>query len=210
MCAMTWCLRHGEPWHEGLSCEEHDAQQVLPHARQAQLAAEAARRAAADAPPAAQAATAAEAAARTAAGAVQTAQEAARRRDGPGVAAALDQAVRAAQAADAALERAAEIAGAEQERRAAAERAAQRALTMGPMRVKGDGFDAQTCPCPGPQGRACGVYIDREDGCNKMHCSACNGSFCWLCRAVIGGYDHFDDCKSPCYKKLFEGCKGHD
>jgi TRIAD3 protein (E3 ubiquitin-protein ligase RNF216) len=32
----------------------------------------------------------------------------------------------------------------------------------------------------------------KEAGCNKMMCQTCRTMFCYVCRATIKGYDHFD------------------
>lgn len=47
-------------------------------------------------------------------------------------------------------------------------------------------IQATTRPCPG-----CGAAIDKTEGCNKMLCANCGAYFCWKCRKVIHGYEHF-------------------
>ncbi|GAQ89529.1 hypothetical protein KFL_005330040 [Klebsormidium nitens] len=40
----------------------------------------------------------------------------------------------------------------------------------------------------------CGVEVDKNNGCNKVHCGNCRTSFCFLCKSVIRrgeGYTHF-------------------
>lgn len=32
--------------------------------------------------------------------------------------------------------------------------------------------------CPG---RACFAVIEKQAGCNHLHCSNCNADFCWIC-----------------------------
>jgi len=38
-------------------------------------------------------------------------------------------------------------------------------------------------PCPG-----CNVPVEKDTGCNHMHCSRCDSHFCWVCLSFIGGY----------------------
>ena len=54
----------------------------------------------------------------------------------------------------------------------------------------------------------CKAVIQKIDGCNKMTCFRCHGNFCWLCQKGISKsspYLHFNDMKSRCFNKLFEG-----
>ncbi|KAF8641348.1 hypothetical protein AX16_010046 [Volvariella volvacea WC 439] len=39
-------------------------------------------------------------------------------------------------------------------------------------------------------------YI-KEDGCNKMTCVSCRTLWCYICRKIIRGYDHFDSSNNP-------------
>lgn len=47
--------------------------------------------------------------------------------------------------------------------------------------------DALIRKCP-----KCSQACIKETGCNKMTCASCRTLFCNVCRAVIRGYDHFD------------------
>ncbi|GAA5909615.1 hypothetical protein JCM8208_007201 [Rhodotorula glutinis] len=42
-------------------------------------------------------------------------------------------------------------------------------------------------PCP-----KCTVPCLKSDGCNKMVCSQCGAYWCYCCRAIIKGYEHFE------------------
>lgn len=57
----------------------------------------------------------------------------------------------------------------------------------------------------------CGIFAEKEDGCNKMTCWRCNAHFCWICgvalKTPINPYDHYSDPSSPCFNKLFEGAE---
>jgi hypothetical protein len=37
----------------------------------------------------------------------------------------------------------------------------------------------------------------KESGCNKMTCPKCRSLSCYVCRALIKGYDHFDQVSLP-------------
>ncbi|KAK6459255.1 uncharacterized protein RJT20DRAFT_124451 [Scheffersomyces xylosifermentans] len=60
--------------------------------------------------------------------------------------------------------------------------------------------------CPG-----CGMYIEKSDGCNKVKCSRCKTSLCFLCGEMLrNSYEHFVDPQSSCYKMLFFGMVDDD
>ncbi|KAL5463215.1 hypothetical protein EMCRGX_G032094 [Ephydatia muelleri] len=44
--------------------------------------------------------------------------------------------------------------------------------------------DVKACP-------KCSFPIQKNGGCNKMHCAKCNALFCWACLREIDGYGHF-------------------
>lgn len=46
----------------------------------------------------------------------------------------------------------------------------------------------RTCP-------SCKMKVEKNEGCNKIHCTNCGNSFCWKCEQVIEGYDHFSSGK---------------
>ncbi|CCD63137.1 RBR-type E3 ubiquitin transferase [Caenorhabditis elegans] len=53
----------------------------------------------------------------------------------------------------------------------------------------------------------CLVYIEKDEGCNKMHCTKCNASFCWLCSKTLNNvdpYSHYSE-KGSCNGRLFQG-----
>ena len=61
--------------------------------------------------------------------------------------------------------------------------------------------NAQLCP-------NCNAKIQKALGCNKMTCTQCHSSFCWLCQAAlprVDPYKHFRPGQSECAGKLFEG-----
>jgi ariadne-1 len=50
-----------------------------------------------------------------------------------------------------------------------------------------------TRPCP-----KCNVRIDKNGGCNHMHCKKCETHFCWLCNGIyVSGSNHSCDLYSP-------------
>ncbi|KAL1419596.1 hypothetical protein MTO96_005091 [Rhipicephalus appendiculatus] len=57
----------------------------------------------------------------------------------------------------------------------------------------------------------CGVYIEKQDGCNKMTCWRCGTHFCWICGVALimfrNPYEHFSDATTPCFNKLYEGAE---
>lgn len=69
--------------------------------------------------------------------------------------------------------------------------------------VSEDWISQNSKKCP-----QCKAGIQKIDGCNKMTCFRCNSSFCWLCQQILSKsspYSHFNNLKSPCNNKLFEG-----
>ncbi|KAK5983933.1 RBR-type E3 ubiquitin transferase [Trichostrongylus colubriformis] len=68
-----------------------------------------------------------------------------------------------------------------------------------------DGWmEGNSKPCP-----RCRVRIEKNDGCNKMHCTNCDAMFCWLCERVLdknNPYAHFnEEGMGNCVNRLFEG-----
>uniref|UniRef100_UPI00358F5290 E3 ubiquitin-protein ligase RNF14 isoform X2 n=1 Tax=Myxine glutinosa TaxID=7769 RepID=UPI00358F5290 len=66
-----------------------------------------------------------------------------------------------------------------------------------------DWLENNSQPCP-----ICSTNIQKRAGCNKMRCSGCKHSFCWLCLSVLSRedpYNHFNDPTSPCHTRLLEG-----
>ena len=66
--------------------------------------------------------------------------------------------------------------------------------------------NAKQCP-------NCSASIEKLDGCNKMTCTKCRCYFCWMCFAVLSRsnpYLHFNDPKSRCFNRLFEGVEMFD
>ncbi|XP_023684623.1 E3 ubiquitin-protein ligase RNF144B-like [Paramormyrops kingsleyae] len=62
------------------------------------------------------------------------------------------------------------------------------------------GSDADT---PIKQCPACGVHIERDQGCAQMLCKSCKHTFCWYCLQNLDGdifLRHYD--KGPCKYKL--------
>ncbi|KYQ99685.1 hypothetical protein DLAC_03623 [Tieghemostelium lacteum] len=54
--------------------------------------------------------------------------------------------------------------------------------------------------CPG-----CGIMIYKFDGCNKIKCTFCKVSSCYLCSKIIDSYSHFGNGKIVC--QLFDDSK---
>ncbi|CAG8535453.1 8573_t:CDS:2 [Ambispora gerdemannii] len=62
---------------------------------------------------------------------------------------------------------------------------------------------SNTQPCP-----QCDTFIEKSMGCNHMRCTRCETHFCYLCGHWIDPaepYRHFNDPKSPCNQRLFDG-----
>lgn len=61
---------------------------------------------------------------------------------------------------------------------------------------------------------SCAMAISKTDGCNRMKCTSCTGSFCYLCLSVLdkaNPYEHYTiEDGSPCRGRLFEGLIGAD
>ena len=52
----------------------------------------------------------------------------------------------------------------------------------------------------------CRAPITKISGCNKMYCTKCMCTWCWLCGDTGIDYDHFNLRKGkPCANKLWEG-----
>ena len=62
------------------------------------------------------------------------------------------------------------------------------------MWMKQSGIDAKRCP-------NCKTPIEKNEGCNKMHCGRCHKSICWICL-------EFFDTSRPCYDHLVEAHGG--
>ncbi|TPX38025.1 hypothetical protein SmJEL517_g00028 [Synchytrium microbalum] len=61
--------------------------------------------------------------------------------------------------------------------------------------------NTQRCP-------TCNAAVERSEGCCHMTCKFCNSHFCYLCGQFLlatNPYGHFNDRKSKCFGKLFEG-----
>ncbi|CAG8492359.1 5975_t:CDS:2 [Racocetra fulgida] len=67
---------------------------------------------------------------------------------------------------------------------------------------------SNTQPCP-----QCETPIEKSMGCNHMLCTRCETHFCYLCGLWIDPkepYQHFNDSKSPCNQRLFDGVNVDD
>ncbi|CAG8494145.1 20498_t:CDS:2 [Cetraspora pellucida] len=67
---------------------------------------------------------------------------------------------------------------------------------------------SNTQPCP-----QCETPIEKSMGCNHMLCTRCETHFCYLCGNWIDPkepYQHFNDSKSPCNRRLFDGVNVDD
>ncbi|XP_076045038.1 E3 ubiquitin-protein ligase RNF14-like [Oratosquilla oratoria] len=59
----------------------------------------------------------------------------------------------------------------------------------------------------------CRAPVEKKDGCNKMTCFRCNAYFCWICMNLLDKtrpYSHYDNPKSPCFERLFQGTELED
>ncbi|RNA07733.1 E3 ubiquitin- ligase RNF14 [Brachionus plicatilis] len=59
----------------------------------------------------------------------------------------------------------------------------------------------------------CTSWLQKIDGCNKMTCFKCQCYFCWLCMNMLSKtdpYSHFNDSRSKCFEKLFEGVEQNE
>ncbi|CAM9440821.1 E3 ubiquitin-protein ligase RNF14 isoform X1 [Lampetra fluviatilis] len=66
--------------------------------------------------------------------------------------------------------------------------------------------NAKACP-------RCCTHIQKVDGCNKMTCTSCQLYFCWICLKELSRanpYGHFNEARSPCFNRLFQGGEGDD
>ncbi|KAH3672204.1 hypothetical protein WICPIJ_010095 [Wickerhamomyces pijperi] len=70
-----------------------------------------------------------------------------------------------------------------------------------------DSDDIVRCP-------SCSMAISKTDGCNRMKCTSCTNSFCYLCLEILENtnpYVHYTTQQgSPCRGRLFEGLLGAD
>ncbi|KHJ98692.1 IBR domain protein [Oesophagostomum dentatum] len=69
-------------------------------------------------------------------------------------------------------------------------------------------IDGNSKPCP-----RCRVNIEKNEGCNKMHCTKCDVMFCWLCNRILdknNPYSHFNEEGGGCANRLFEGITAAD
>ncbi|EYC28575.1 hypothetical protein Y032_0007g3295 [Ancylostoma ceylanicum] len=70
-------------------------------------------------------------------------------------------------------------------------------------------LEGNSKPCP-----RCRVSIEKNEGCNKMQCTKCAATFCWLCNRVLdknNPYAHFnEEDGGTCANRLFEGITGSD
>ena len=57
-------------------------------------------------------------------------------------------------------------------------------------------MNPRSAKCPG-----CRISIYKPDGCNHMTCVRCNTEWCWICRRILTGHNHFDP-------DNFFGCAG--
>lgn len=67
-----------------------------------------------------------------------------------------------------------------------------------------EALDFSKCP-------TCDMIIQRSEGCNKMRCTSCLTSFCYLCGDCLdynNPYDHYNESFNRCYGKLFQGMPG--
>ncbi|KAK6351243.1 translation termination inhibitor protein itt1 [Orbilia javanica] len=70
-------------------------------------------------------------------------------------------------------------------------------------KLTADFLESNCTPCP-----TCLIPISKSGGCNHMYCSRCWTHFCLLCGAFLfpdNPYQHYNQPKSSCYNRLWEG-----
>lgn len=51
----------------------------------------------------------------------------------------------------------------------------------------------------------CGVRTEKDSGCNKIHCTRCDYSWCWLCRCKFWSYEHYGKFNPTGCPHMYEG-----
>ena len=72
------------------------------------------------------------------------------------------------------------------------------------MALQDENFNMKKCP-------GCNTIIEKSEGCNKMKCSVCFMTFCFLCAVILDPedpYSHYNEPLSTCMGRLFEGMPG--